>query len=401
MPHERRRHLIDPLRGLAKASPLVGLLGHRQSGKTTLLEGVSREYVTLDDLDTLDHSIADPKGFIGGLRADHTAIDECQLNEMLFPVLKDRVRTHKRPGQFLLSGSVRFTSKKIIRESLPGRIMNVELLPMTLSELSNRALPDFGPRLVDLHWNAALPAAIQEKTHVSRKKSLQTYLERGGLPGLCFLKQKPLRERASSELINIILNRDLRQIHETTLPLNTLRAFLAALARREGQPLNHSELQRETGISPRTQKQLLFVFESIFLIRFLDLEGSRADVILYLEDQLESRVVTENRLDAETQWTGLVYRNFREQFFYSAGSTARFFQFRTRSGAVVPFAVRQGERCLGVIPVSGRPTRAQRAAGRSFLQNYSQSKALFVSDENVRDIVDERTAIVGATALLF
>jgi AAA domain len=82
-----------------------------------------------------------------GLSVD-TDIDEAQLFPALFPALKAHVRINKRKGQFLLSGSVRFTSKADIRESLTGRIVSLELLPFTISGAAGVPLPDLRERLL-------------------------------------------------------------------------------------------------------------------------------------------------------------------------------------------------------------------------------------------------------------
>ena len=148
MPHQRKRHPTPVLQHLATLSPLVSLIGHRQVGKTTLLEQISQQYVTFDDENTLASANSNPKAFVSTLRSLGTAIDECQLSEKLFPALKERVRRDKRPGQLYLSGSVRFTRKKLIRESLTGRIMTADLLPMSLSELDGTDLPDLLPRMM-------------------------------------------------------------------------------------------------------------------------------------------------------------------------------------------------------------------------------------------------------------
>ena len=106
------------------------------------------QYVSLDDEEHLRSANGDAKAFVDALNAPGTAIDECQLSEPLFPALKERIRRNKRPGQFYLSGSVRFTSKKQIRESLTGRIMTADLYPLTLSELDGGELPDWVPRIM-------------------------------------------------------------------------------------------------------------------------------------------------------------------------------------------------------------------------------------------------------------
>ena len=54
MPHQRRRYLQRIILDNLKASPIVGILGQRQTGKTTITESLSREYVTLDDAEQLE-----------------------------------------------------------------------------------------------------------------------------------------------------------------------------------------------------------------------------------------------------------------------------------------------------------------------------------------------------------
>jgi len=63
MAHERKRHLGAVLKHLASLSPLVGLLGHRQAGKTTLLEGISAQYLSFDDESILASVEAYPTKF--------------------------------------------------------------------------------------------------------------------------------------------------------------------------------------------------------------------------------------------------------------------------------------------------------------------------------------------------
>ena len=128
MPHSRIRYLASLVKKGLRFSPIVGILGHRQVGKTTLAESLGARYYTLDLRPTLESIQADPLGFLETQEKHPTVLDECQLLPDLFPALKERVRKKKRPGQFLLTGSVRFTSRKAIRESLTGRIVTFELL---------------------------------------------------------------------------------------------------------------------------------------------------------------------------------------------------------------------------------------------------------------------------------
>ncbi|MCM2323751.1 MAG: AAA family ATPase, partial [Oligoflexia bacterium] len=146
MPHSRKRYLRELLLHALRHSPLVGVLGHRQVGKTTLLQQLTENYLSFDDEAVLERVSRNAKDFLSNEAAPSKtspiALDESQLAPSLFPALKELVRRSPRPGQYLLSGSVRFTSRKAIRESLTGRIINFELHPMSIAELESRPLPD-------------------------------------------------------------------------------------------------------------------------------------------------------------------------------------------------------------------------------------------------------------------
>lgn len=402
MPHERKRHLEPILRHLARVSALVGLLGHRQVGKTTLLEAISEHYLSLDDEELLTAANESPKQFINELKDRGTAIDECQLSERIFPALKERVRTDKRPGQFYLSGSVRFTSKKLIQESLTGRIMTADLLPMTLSELDQGELPDLALRLLDANrvQDVLVPDLTAAK-HAHRNKLIDQYETHGGLPGACFIRNDRIRAQKIIAQLETILDRDLRQIHETTLTLPELKRFVRQLAVRDGTSIQYQDLRRATGITPLTQKKLLYALEATFIIRHLPLEGDFRGSAIFFEDHAEATTLAQGQISEERKWAGLIYRNLREQFFYRLGSNAEFFQYRTRSGVMVPFAVRAAESSVGWIPIRGEPSRGAIAAAQSFLRRYSNSKVVLVTDDDALRTIDDRTLLISASRLLF
>src|SRR5882762_1273074 len=102
MPHSRKRLLKERIRMAMKHSPIVGILGQRQTGKTTLLESLvsSEDYVSLDKAIHLNAAKTHPESFIDRT-SNVLGIDECQLAPELFPALKERVRSLKKPGQFL------------------------------------------------------------------------------------------------------------------------------------------------------------------------------------------------------------------------------------------------------------------------------------------------------------
>lgn len=402
MPHLRTRHLSSLLKSLCSFSPLVGILGHRQVGKTTLLETFCHKYFTFDDLDTMQNATKNPKAFLATVSAPLSAIDECQLVESLFPALKERVRKNKKPGQILLSGSVRFTSKKLIRESLTGRIITADLIPLTLSELAQCELPNWIQELVNCKQITSVKfLKLSRAQFLKRKKTIDLYLTNGGLPGVCFIRDNKLRAQKLTSQLETILNRDLRQIYETTLPIVDILSFLRSLAKKDGDDIQYQQVKRETGISPITQKKLLFAMEATFIVRIIPLEGDYHGHAIYFEDQAEAEMLSQGKLTPLQRWSGLIYRNLREQILYRIGENADFFQYRTRGGAFVPIAIRQPQSVLGFVPIEGDVTRKSMASAHSFLRKYADSKVIFVTKENIYRCIDDRTLIVPAASLLY
>lgn len=317
----------------------------------------------------------------------------------IFPALKEWVRLHKRPGQFLLTGSVRFTSQKSIRESLTGRIVNIELLPMSLSELDQEPPAQ---ALFDLHGRKLFSIRDEEpvadpKRVRQRRLAINSFTKTGGLPGLCFLRDQSLRNARIKTQLETILDRDLRMIYPTRTSFRELLDLTTELARNQGRPLRISDLRRQTGASVRTVQNIVQSLESLFLLRTLKVEGEGRSHVAFFEDPAESSYLCSAELSPAIVNEHLCFLFLRSSFAYRPGVEAQLFQFRTRGGSVVPVAARTAEGVTGCIPIedSEIPSRKERAAARSFLSAYSQSKILFVTfTGSKRKYIDPRSLLV-------
>ena len=280
--------------------------------------------------------------------------------------------------------------------------MSSELLPLTLSELDEGPLPDLVIRILASKRVGDLQIPeLSIKEFARRRKLIELYESQGGLPGACFIRNEKIRNQKILDQLDTILNRDLRQVHETTLSLPELRRFVSALAARDGSAIQYQTLRRLTGISPATQKKLLYALEAVFILRMIPMEGDFRDAALFFEDQAEAVTLAKDQLSSEQRWFGLIYRNLREQISYRVGENADFFQYRTRGGVFVPFAIRSSQGILAVIPIRGTPTRTTLAATHSFFARYSNSKAVLVSDLPEVRTIDDRTLQISAAHLLF
>lgn len=398
MPHYRSRYLQNNILQALKYSPLVGVLGHRQVGKTTFLQHISDHYLTFDDEKTLSSANKNISKFVAHLNKTPTVIDESQMLPKLFPALKERVRKDKRPGQVILSGSVRFSSRKAIRESLTGRILNLELLPFSISEIKHKSLPNSLLKLNEMGNLDSLLARheLEIRNSLSLRKEIDTYLQRGGLPGIFFVRENSIRAKKIDEQLSLMLDRDLRMIHQTSLPYQQILDFVRYLAKHEGLIYKYSEAQKAIKISEATQKHLLYALEAIFLIRQFRVDGGRKGHLIYFEDQAEvAHLLDENKKNLKL-YEGFLFRHLRTQLAYRLDHQYRFFSFLTRGKARVPIAVEidRGS-TLGFIVIEGdSPTLSEKASASSFLKHYAHSKIVYVSlTVKKAEVMDSRSIL--------
>ena len=369
MPHSRVRFAVANIHQSLSHSGIVGLFGQRQVGKTTLLEEACKEYKTFDQARELDLANKDPELFIRD-RKSPFGIDEAQLCPSLFPALKDWIRTHKRPGQFLLSGSVRFTSRKAIRESLTGRIVGIDLLPFTIAEAHETALPHPLADLLKIKNALSLQNRVEKALYSESK--LNSYLETGGLPGICFLRDPVARAQRFEFQVDTILSRDYQLVHESTLAVSSLRDLLRYIAIQQGQPLNLKEAGEFSQISKVTIKKVLHAFESLFLIRELPSHPESGEVkrAYYLEDQGMATWLTQGHIHSTQHHLGRgLYANLRQELFYQPGNLKHISYFRTKNGVNVPLVFQINGRFVGVLPSAEKtPSPKTYASAESFLK---------------------------------
>ena len=160
-------------------------------------------------------------------------IDEVHYAPGLFRHLKAAVDAHRgRRGQYLLTGSQKFTLMKGVSESLAGRADIVELETLSLREIL-KALPGTGIDSAIVHGGFPELHANPDIDFVAFYNSyLATYLER-----------------------------DIRSLANVG-SLRDFERFLRACALRSANLLNKADLARDVGIAPSTANQWLSMLEA-------------------------------------------------------------------------------------------------------------------------------------------
>ena len=144
------RSLEKVVQQVTQEYSVVLVTGPRQVGKTTMLqklmEGTSRGYVSLDDLNERALAKNDPELFLQ-LHKPPVLIDEVQYAPELFTYIKVYADTHHEPGAFWLTGSQVFKLMHGVQESLAGRVAVLSMTSLSQSEINGA---DTEPFRVDL-----------------------------------------------------------------------------------------------------------------------------------------------------------------------------------------------------------------------------------------------------------
>lgn len=246
-----QRKLAPYLKKYLKQYPIVTLTGPRQAGKTTLVESHLKDYtyVSLEDPDTREYALQDPRGFLDSL-GERAIIDEAQQGPELFSYLQGRVDKNSTPGQFVLTGSQQFLLNEKISQTLAGRAARLRLFPLSTAELWELPSQEF--------WHTGALTKFS-----SPEKALYTLLFQGLYPRV---HQHDLDPRQFyRDYVNTYVTRDLQQLLKVG-DLHVFQNFLRLLAGRVGQPVNLTSLGNDLGISHPTINRWLSVLEASYII---------------------------------------------------------------------------------------------------------------------------------------
>jgi hypothetical protein len=238
--HVHRAGDLQRLRRLLSEHPVVGILGPRQVGKTTLARDLvqdrSRQATVLDLEDPADLArLADARLALEPLRG-LVVIDEIQRRPDLFPLLRVLADRPRRIARFLVLGSA---SPELLRqssESLAGRI--------AYHELGGLSLQDVGPGQADRLWL------------------------RGGFPRSFLARTERQGDEWRRLFVRTFVERDLPQLG-VTIPAATVERFWSMLAHYHAQVWNASEFARSFGVSDTTVRRYLDLLSATFVIRTL------------------------------------------------------------------------------------------------------------------------------------
>jgi uncharacterized protein len=230
-----QRTINKRIQSLEGKFPVITVTGPRQSGKTTLVKALFKDfhYANLEDISIREFALNDPKGFLNAF-GNRLIIDEAQYAPQLFSYIQVMVDEYKEK-RFVLTGSQNFLLLEKITQSLAGRVAIFYLLPFSLAELKETAY---------------YPGSYQE------------YLFTGSYPAI-YDRSLPPSEWLRN-YITTYVERDVRQVLNVGDLVNFQR-FIGICAGRIGQLVNFSSIATDLSVSYHTVQRWLSILETSFI----------------------------------------------------------------------------------------------------------------------------------------
>jgi predicted AAA+ superfamily ATPase len=246
-----KRRLAPKIREAIGRFSVVVVTGARQVGKSTMLHHEFQDftYLTLDDYDVMAKARIDPQSLWRD--KEHIIIDEAQRLPGLFSAIKITVDDNKRK-RFILSGSSNLLLLEKVTESLAGRALYFDLLPVTHGEAAGNTAPINFMRL----WDAK---------HIESGQTTEAipplpFMLRGFMPSVLDMKEHGDVLLWLEGYVRTYLERDLRELSQVE-SLVDFRKVMQILALRTANILNQADVAKDSGISHPTTHRYIKLLE--------------------------------------------------------------------------------------------------------------------------------------------
>ena len=259
------RFAADLLRKALAVSPVVVVMGARQTGKSTLVRSepstADHLYLTLDDPDVRERARLAPDDLVR--TAPRLTLDEVQREPDLLLAVKRAVDKDRprRNGRFVLTGSANLLLMQRVSESLAGRATYVNLWPLARRERLGYGTPGI--------WSALMSAPTPDWPDIADSQDdapaeWRASVRESGYPTPALeLDDQDARALWFDGYVRTYLERDL-QVLSVVSDLVDFRRLMRAAGHRLGGLVNQAEIARDTRIPRATVQRHLNLLETSF-----------------------------------------------------------------------------------------------------------------------------------------
>lgn len=248
---------------LLQAFRIVIISGPRQSGKTTLAKEIANEldfkYYTMDDETVLAAAKDDPATFVKQLSKKPAVIDEIQMATELVKSLKITVDEVNKKGMFLLTGSADVFNMSKITESLAGRMIGVNLYPLSQYEINS-----VDKNFIDILFSNKVKDLTVHAMDVEEQVKIIT---QGGFPEV-YNKSLRVSDDWFNSYVKARIEKDLSLIKRISFENKSeIFKLLSMLAHINANLLKYHSLAQHLSIKDMTVKSDIEILEALFLIK--------------------------------------------------------------------------------------------------------------------------------------
>ncbi len=372
-----------------KYKEILVLLGARQVGKTTLVRKIfpQASYLIVDNepiksaLERYDPAVYKQ---LLGTTDDFVVVDEIhKLNDpgRAAKIFFDQLSAYK----LIITGSSAFNIKNKASESLAGRKIDYHLYPLTLSEYLVQSGLESGLSLSPMEklvHGKKMEKVVKRYDHTAILDNILVY---GSYPAMLS------HQRDAIYLTNLIDSVVFKDLVELSLLENKAAALslLKLLAYQIGSLVNYAELADRLGISARTVKRYVELFEQSFIIFTLRPYSSRKrdeitkmPKVFFYDLGLRNALVNNFEPLHVRGDTGQLFENFivtellKYNYYGNFGYSFNF--WRTKSGSEMDLVLSKPGSDLLAVEIKNKSQRINRA----FLARHQGAKLTIVSRDN-------------------
>jgi hypothetical protein len=363
--------------------PVVGIIGPRQVGKTTLAKNLAKNQpVHYLDLESAAdrQKLSDPVLYLQNHQDKLIVLDEIQQMPQLMAELRGIIDTDRRVGRFIILGSASPTLIKKSADSLAGRIGYIELPPFTLNEVGYENETKLWHRG---GFPLAYLAGSERGSMIWRKNFIRTYIEK-----------------------------DLALLGLSAEP-QTIERFWRMLASVHGNLWNSESIARSMGLTHPTINKYLDLMEGAFLVRRLQpyfINISKRLVKspkIYLRDSgvlhAFKDIIQEKDLLDDPQvgasWEGFVIEQIIETMQNVLINGNAYF-YRTQQGAECDLIIEHSGKVKAVIEIKMSSAPQISRGFRITMADTNAQQGFVIAKTNENYKVDEKITVCSLAAFL-
>jgi predicted AAA+ superfamily ATPase len=369
-----KRHLHQELEMLLFKGKAIIIFGARQVGKTSLIKNIIKDksflWLNGDEPDTqllLENITSDRLKAIVG---NHTilVIDEAQMIHNIGLLIKRMVDNFPKI-QVIASGSSAFELADKTKESMVGRKEELQLFPLTFSEMV-------------LHTNF-----IEESRLMPHRLVYGYYPEVVSNPGK--------EEKILNDLVDGFLYKDILNL-EGIKKSATLQRLVQMLAFRIGSEINYASLGNDLGINRLTVEKYIDILEKNFIIFSLhafsknqDNELKKGRKIYFWDLGLRNRIIKnfkpiELRDDIGSLWENFIISERKKKLTYNQNFADSYFWRNTQQAEIDYLEIKNQD--IDAFEIKYSPNKKVNFT-KSFTKNYQPKSTQVINNQNYWEFI--------------